>query len=101
MLVGVTGFGSVWRRRIREDGSDRRRFAHTSYFNTTGVMVNGRVLNPPPTAEVAAPLLMSSICLCSVDSTAPTLLGGAILDNPLSSSENLRNLGPLASRAHC
>ena len=44
MLVGVTGFGSVWRRRIREDGSDRRRFAHTSYFNTTGVMVNGRLV---------------------------------------------------------
>ena len=41
MLVGVTGFGSVWRRRIRQDGSDRRRFAHASYFNTTGVMVNG------------------------------------------------------------
>jgi hypothetical protein len=44
MLVGVTGFGSVWRRRIREDGSDRRRFAHASYFNTTGVMVNGRLI---------------------------------------------------------
>jgi len=44
MLVGVTGFGSVWRRRIREDGSDRRRFAHTSYFNTTGLMANGRLV---------------------------------------------------------
>ena len=42
--MGVTGFGSVWRRRIRQDGSDRRRFAHTSYFNTTGVMVNGRLV---------------------------------------------------------
>jgi hypothetical protein len=44
MLVGVTGFGSVWRHRIREDGSDRRRFAHASYFNTTGVVVNGRLV---------------------------------------------------------
>ena len=44
MLVGVTGFGSVWRRRIRQDGSDRRRFAQASYFNTTGVMVNGRLV---------------------------------------------------------
>jgi hypothetical protein len=44
MLVGVTGFGSVWRRRIRDDGSGRRRFAHASYFNTTGVMVNGRLV---------------------------------------------------------
>src|SRR5215469_6455174 len=44
MLVGVTGFGSVWRRRIRQDGSDRRSFVHASYFNTTGVMVNGRLV---------------------------------------------------------
>ena len=42
--MGVTGFGSVWRRRIRQDGSDRRRFAQASYFNTTGVMVNGRLV---------------------------------------------------------
>jgi len=44
MVVGVTGFGSVWRRRIREDGSDRRRFARASYFNTTGVVVNGKLV---------------------------------------------------------
>lgn len=44
MLVGVTGFGSVWRCRIREDGSDRRRFGHASYFNTTGVVVDGRLI---------------------------------------------------------
>ena len=44
MIVGVTGFGSVWRRRIRDDGSGRSRFAQMSYFNTTGVMVNGRLV---------------------------------------------------------
>jgi hypothetical protein len=44
MLVSVTGFGSIWRRRIREGEIDRRRFAHASYFNTTGVFVNGRLI---------------------------------------------------------
>ena len=44
MLVGVTGFGSVWRRRIREGETDPRRFVRASYFNTTGVMVNGRLV---------------------------------------------------------
>jgi len=44
MLVGVTGFGSVWRSRIREDVSDRKHLANTAYFNTTGVVVNGRLV---------------------------------------------------------
>jgi len=44
MIVAVTGFGSVWRSRIRDDASDRRRFAQASYFNTTGVVVNGRLV---------------------------------------------------------
>jgi len=44
MLVGVTGFGSVWRRRVRGDESDPGGFAHAAYFNTTGVMVNGRII---------------------------------------------------------
>jgi len=44
MLVGVTGFGSVWRRRIRDHERDRRRFVRASYFNTTGVMLNGRLV---------------------------------------------------------
>ncbi len=39
MLVGVTGFGSVWRRRVRGDASGPERFVHVAYFNTTGVMV--------------------------------------------------------------
>ena len=42
MLVGVTGFGSVWRRRVEGDASDR--FARAAYFNTTGVMANGKIV---------------------------------------------------------
>ena len=44
MLVGVTGFGSVWRRRVRGDATDPGRFVRAAYFNTTGVMVNGRIV---------------------------------------------------------
>lgn len=43
MLVGVTGFGSVWRRRFGKDPHDPDRFRRAAYFNTTGVCVNGRV----------------------------------------------------------
>lgn len=43
MLVGVTGFGSVWRRRVQGDASDLERFAHAAYFNTTGVTANGKI----------------------------------------------------------
>lgn len=44
MLVGVTEFGSVWRRRIREGETDPRRFERASYFNTTGIVVDGRLV---------------------------------------------------------
>lgn len=44
MLVGLTGFGSVWRRRVQGDASDTKRFAHAAYFNTTGVMVSGKIV---------------------------------------------------------
>jgi hypothetical protein len=44
MLVGVTGFGSVWRRRVSAYASNPKRFARAAYFNTTGVMVNGRIV---------------------------------------------------------
>ena len=44
MLVGVTGFGSVWRLRVQGDASDPERFARAAYFNTTGVMVNGKIV---------------------------------------------------------
>lgn len=43
MLVTVTGFGSVWRRRFGNDQGDPRRFAHAAYFNTTGVPVGGQM----------------------------------------------------------
>ena len=47
MLVAVTGFGSVWRRRFSKNEHDLNRFAHGAYFNTTGVMVNGHVRQRP------------------------------------------------------
>lgn len=47
MLVTVTGFGSVWRRRSGKDPNDPRRFARAAYFNTTGVHVNGRIRTRP------------------------------------------------------
>ena len=46
MLVGVTGFGSLWRQRQgRED--ERGRFTQPVYYNTTGVLVDGRVRQRP------------------------------------------------------
>jgi hypothetical protein len=47
MLVTITGFGSVWRRRVGKDPSDPRRFARAAYFNTTGVPVNGTIRTRP------------------------------------------------------
>jgi hypothetical protein len=47
MLVTITGFGSVWRRRFGKDESDPRRFARAAYFNTTGVPVNGKIRTRP------------------------------------------------------
>jgi hypothetical protein len=44
MRVAITGFGSIWRRRVEESLSDPRRFQNAAYFNTTGVMVNGRIV---------------------------------------------------------
>jgi hypothetical protein len=42
--VAITGFGSVWRRRVQKDGSDPQRFRNAAYFNTTGVMANVRIV---------------------------------------------------------
>lgn len=42
MLVTVTSFGSVWRRRFGKDQSARR-FARAAYFNTTGVPDGGKI----------------------------------------------------------
>lgn len=47
MLVTITGFGSVWRRRIGKDPNDARRFTRAAYFNTTGVPVNGKIRTRP------------------------------------------------------
>jgi len=49
VLVAVTGFGSVWRRRHgRGAGSDV--LARAAYYNTTGVPVNGVVRTRPKIA---------------------------------------------------
>ena len=47
MLVAVTGFGSVWRRRFGKNEHDPGRFVRGAYFNTTGVTVNGQVRQRP------------------------------------------------------
>jgi hypothetical protein len=47
MLVTITGFGSVWRRRFGKDENDPRRFVRAAYFNTTGVPVNGHIRTRP------------------------------------------------------
>ena len=47
MLVTVTGFGSVWRKRFGKDPSDPKRFARAAYFNTTGVPVGGGIRTRP------------------------------------------------------
>jgi hypothetical protein len=47
MLVTITGFGSVWRRRSRKGENDPTRFTRAAYFNTTGVPVNGVIRTRP------------------------------------------------------
>ena len=47
MLVTVTGFGSVWRRRFGKDPYDPMRFMHARYYNTTGVVVHGKIRTRP------------------------------------------------------
>jgi hypothetical protein len=47
MLVTLTGFGSVWRRRFGAGAGDPKRFARTAYFNTTGVLVHGTIRTRP------------------------------------------------------
>jgi len=41
MLVGVTGFGSVWRHRLGKQMHQGGRWAQPVYYNTTGVVVKG------------------------------------------------------------
>jgi hypothetical protein len=42
MLVRIIGFGSVWSLRVSCDEDDPRRFARATYYNTTGLVVNGK-----------------------------------------------------------
>jgi len=46
MLVAVSGFGSVWRSRVREAGGVRTR-VESAYYNTTGVLVHGILRQRP------------------------------------------------------
>lgn len=47
MLVTITGLGSIWRRRFGANENDPKRFAHSAYFNTTGVPVRGVIRARP------------------------------------------------------
>lgn len=47
MLVTVSGFGSVWRRRLAKDPTGPRPLTRTAYYNTTGVEVNGTIRTRP------------------------------------------------------
>ena len=53
MLVTVTGFGSVWRRKFAKNQSDARRFARGVYYNTTGVDIGGTLRQRPKIAGYA------------------------------------------------
>jgi hypothetical protein len=45
--VALTGLGSIWRHRVAKDGTRGRLFAHSVYYNTTGVLVNGCLRTRP------------------------------------------------------
>ena len=47
MLVTVTGFGSVWRWRLRKASGHPQRLAESAYYNTTGVKVSGTMRQRP------------------------------------------------------
>ncbi len=47
MLVTVTGFGSVWRRKFGKRQDDPHRFARGVYYNTTGVAIASTVRQRP------------------------------------------------------
>ena len=53
MLIAVTGFGSVWRRRFGKDEADPHRFGRAAYFNTTGVQVGNEIRQRPKIAGYA------------------------------------------------
>ena len=43
MLVTVHGFGGIWERRFEKNPANPRRFAQAAFYNTTGVLVRGKV----------------------------------------------------------
>jgi hypothetical protein len=43
VLVTVKGLGSIWEHRTGRNGDDPRRFARAVFYNTTGVLVNGKL----------------------------------------------------------
>ena len=47
MLVTVSGFGSVWRWRLRKAMGHTQGVAESAYYNTTGVRVSGSIRQRP------------------------------------------------------
>jgi hypothetical protein len=47
MLVTITGFGSVWRRRFGKNKDNPQRFARGVYYNTTGIDIAGTIRQRP------------------------------------------------------
>ena len=47
VLVAVTDFGSLWRRRFDKNLDDPRRFARAVYYNTTGIDIAGTIRQRP------------------------------------------------------
>ena len=47
MVVGVTGFGSMWRHRLAKQVHGNDRVVQAVYYNTTGVLVKGSVRQRP------------------------------------------------------
>ena len=43
MLVTVKGFGGIWERRFGTSTARSKRFAQAAFYNTTGVLVSGKV----------------------------------------------------------
>jgi hypothetical protein len=43
VLVTVHGFGHIWERRFEKNLANPRRFAQAAFYNTTGVLVSGKV----------------------------------------------------------
>ncbi|MFN7995358.1 MAG: hypothetical protein U0Q18_17245 [Bryobacteraceae bacterium] len=55
MLISVLGFGSIWTRRVSQEGHNPAgvRISEAAYYNTTGVLVGDKLRNRPCTYGVA------------------------------------------------